>query len=90
MHDINDSGPSSFYFSKIKALGYAMVKGDRDNLTIPPLRPEEPWQLRLREDRWILYVHDTPQISFLPEEAIRFLVFRKFPSHAYRAMNALI
>ena len=71
---------SPLFFDQVTALGYCPIEKDPNRFVIPSLHQNDHWDLRNEGSHWILFIHDTPQISFLPEQALQFLKKRKCPT----------
>ena len=83
MQDFDTSHP---YVSKIKALGYSLTF-EKSQTFIKSLNSDESWYLKYIDERWLLCVNDVPQIAFLPEEALKFLAYRKFHIKSKRSQS---
>lgn len=59
-----------------KGWGFLCTVDVAGNWQIAPKESIPNWRLRLIQDRWILIVGDSPQISFRAEEALAFINYR--------------
>ena len=53
--------------------GFSCYEDDQGNWRIRPQACERHWYLKQNQERWLLVVHDTPQILFQTSEASKFI-----------------
>ena len=72
---ITDLNPLYPYLSRIKALGYTLNSKNSESYIQPA---DDSWILKYLDDRWVLLIHNRPQIYFSPDEVVKFLAQRRF------------
>ena len=59
-----------------KTLGFPYQLNSENRWQILPPQPEATWKLTLEESRWVLSLHDVPQLRLDLKQAIAFLTSR--------------